>query len=132
MEIPTLLPARIVSIPLRGEMFVRHHQHSDASAPTLLLLHGWTASCDTQFFAAYEALSQDFSIVGVDHRGHGRGLRPNTPVSLEDCADDAAAVGADPGDDVSGSGSQRAADAPVSSGWKRITKPARKPSAVAA
>jgi 3-oxoadipate enol-lactonase len=91
-EVPFLLTGKIVAVPGRGEMFIRHHQHSDPNAPTLLLLHGWTASCDTQFFAAYEALSQDFSIVGVDHRGHGRGLRPNTPVSLEDCADDAAAV----------------------------------------
>jgi 3-oxoadipate enol-lactonase len=92
MEIPVLLPGRIVQVPLRGEMFIRHHQHSDASAPTLLLLHGWTASCDSQFFAAYEELSQHFSIIGVDHRGHGRGLRPSVPVTLEDCADDAAAV----------------------------------------
>ena len=73
-------------------MFVRHHQHPDTSAPTLLLLHGWTASCDSQFFSAYEELSQHFSIIGVDHRGHGRGLRPSVPVTLEDCADDAAAV----------------------------------------
>jgi pimeloyl-ACP methyl ester carboxylesterase len=73
-------------------MFVRHHQHPDSSKPTLLLLHGWTASCDSQFFSAYEELSQHFSIIGVDHRGHGRGLRPSVPVTLEDCADDAAAV----------------------------------------
>jgi len=91
-EIPFLLPGKIVDVPGRGEMFVRHHQHSDSSVPTLLLLHGWTASCDSQFFAAYEELSQHFSIIGVDHRGHGRGLRPSVPVNLEDCADDAAAV----------------------------------------
>lgn len=91
-EVPFLLTAKIVDVPGRGEIFVRHHQHSDSSAPTLLLLHGWTASCDLQFFAAYEELSKYFSIIGVDHRGHGRGLRPNVPVTLEDCADDAAAV----------------------------------------
>ena len=91
-EAPFVLPGKIVDLPGRGEMFVRHHQHSDSSKPTLLLLHGWTASCDSQFFAAYEELSQHFSIIGVDHRGHGRGLRPSVPVTLEDCADDAAAV----------------------------------------
>ena len=91
-ETPFLLPGKIVDVPGRGEMFVRHYQHADSSAPTLLLLHGWTASCDLQFVAAYEELSQHFSIIGVDHRGHGRGLRPNVPVTLEDCADDAAAV----------------------------------------
>ena len=91
-EVPFLLPGKIVDVPGRGEMFVRHHQHSDSSAPTLLLLHGWTASCDAQFFTAYKELAQHFSIVGVDHRGHGRGLRPSTAFTLEDCADDAASV----------------------------------------
>ena len=91
-ENPFLLPGKIVDVPGRGEMFVRHHQHSDSSVPTLLLLHGWTASSDLQFFSAYEELAKYFSIIGVDHRGHGRGLRPHCPVTLEDCADDAAAV----------------------------------------
>lgn len=92
MPVPELLPGRIVHLPGRGEIFVRHHQHEDASRPTVLLLHGWTASCDTQFFTAYEELKREYSIIGVDHRGHGRGLRPNRAFSLEDCADDAAAV----------------------------------------
>jgi pimeloyl-ACP methyl ester carboxylesterase len=92
VEIPHLLPGRIVHLPGRGEIFVRHHIHRDPNAPTLLLLHGWTASSDLQFFTAYEELSRDYSIVGVDHRGHGRGLRPNRPFALEDCADDAADV----------------------------------------
>ena len=91
-ENPFLLPGKIVDVPGRGEMFVRHHQHSDSSVPTLLLLHGWTASSDLQFFSAYEELAKYFSIIGVDHRGHGRGLRPSVRVTLEDCADDAAAV----------------------------------------
>ena len=38
-QIPDLLPGRIVALPGRGEMFVRHHQHRDASRPTVLLLH---------------------------------------------------------------------------------------------
>jgi pimeloyl-ACP methyl ester carboxylesterase len=92
LDLPYLLPGRIVTLPNRGEMFIRHHLHADANAPTLLLLHGWTASSDTQFFTAYEALAAEYSIVGVDHRGHGRGLRPDVPFSLEDCADDAADV----------------------------------------
>ena len=92
MDVPFLLPGKIVSLPGRGEMVVRHHQHSDASAPTLLLLHGWTASSDTNFFAAYEELAAKYSIIGVDHRGHGRGVRPDERFSLEACADDAADV----------------------------------------
>ena len=89
---PDLLPARMVTVRGRGEFFVRHHVHPDPSAPIVLLLHGWTASSDLQFFTAYGELSQIASIVGIDHRGHGRGLRPDVAFTLEDCADDAAAV----------------------------------------
>ena len=64
-QIPDLLPGRIVALPGRGEMFVRHHQHRDASRPTVLLLHGWTASCDTQFFTAYGALAEEYD-AGTD------------------------------------------------------------------
>lgn len=91
-EMPWLLPGKIVSVPGRGEMFVRHHEHADPARPTLLLLHGWTATADLQFFTAYRELSHDYSIIAVDHRGHGRGLRPNTRFTIEDCADDAAEV----------------------------------------
>lgn len=92
LDLPELPPGKVVTLPGRGEIFVRHHEHPNTGAPTLLLLHGWTASADTQFFTAYEALASGYSIVAVDHRGHGRGLRPNRPFSLEDCADDAADV----------------------------------------
>ena len=92
MELPDLLPGRVLTLPGRGEMFVRHHQHRDPSRPTVLLLHGWTANCDTQFFTAYDELAAEYSVIGVDHRGHGRGLRPNRTFSLEDCADDAVAA----------------------------------------
>jgi len=90
--IPPLLPGRVVHIDGRGEFFVRHHQHPDPTRPTVLMLHGWTASVDTQFFTVYEELAQHFSLIGTDHRGHGRGLRLAPKFTLEDCADDAAAV----------------------------------------
>lgn len=76
----------------RGEVFYRHHQHPDPDAPMLLLLHGWTASADLQFFTAYEDLARDFSFIAIDHRGHGRGMRPTERFELEDVADDAAAL----------------------------------------
>lgn len=91
-DVPDLLPGRLVTLPGRGEILVRHWHHPDQSRPTLLLLHGWTANCDTQFFTAYDALAAEYSIIGVDHRGHGRGLRTDTIFTLEDCADDAADV----------------------------------------
>ena len=36
LEIPPLLPGRVITLPGRGEMFIRHHQHTDSSAPTVL------------------------------------------------------------------------------------------------
>jgi pimeloyl-ACP methyl ester carboxylesterase len=92
MNLPWLPDAAVVALPGRGEILVRRHVHPDASAPTVLLLHGWTANADTQFFTAYRRLAESCSFVTVDHRGHGRGLRPAGEFGLEDCADDAAAV----------------------------------------
>ncbi len=89
---PWLPPAQIVRVDGRGEFFVRRHVHPDPAAPTVLLLHGWTASSDLQFLAAYEALGEMCSFIGIDHRGHGRGLRTLQPFELDDVADDAAAV----------------------------------------
>lgn len=89
---PWLPVARIVTIPGRGEFFARHHVHPDPGAPTVLLLHGWTASADLQFFTAYEALAEHCSFIAIDHQGHGRGLRTPAPFQLDDVADDAALV----------------------------------------
>ncbi len=90
---PPWLPAgQVVRIDGRGEFFVRRHVHPDPSAPTVMLLHGWTASSDLQFLGAYEALAEVCSFIGIDHRGHGRGMRSIKQFELEDVADDAAAV----------------------------------------
>ncbi len=89
---PWLPRGEIVLVPGRGEFFVRRHVHPDPDAPTVLLLHGWTASSDLQFVAAYRALAEVCSFVGIDHRGHGRGFRSTQPFELSDVADDAAAV----------------------------------------
>ncbi len=90
---PHVPPGAVRHLPNRGEIFYRHHRHPDPTAPTLLLLHGWTASADLQFFTAYETLAEAYSFVAVDHRGHGRGIRNvREPFRLEDAADDAAAL----------------------------------------
>jgi len=92
LRLPWLPAGRLLRIEGRGEMFVREHRHADPAAPVVLLLHGWTASSDLQFFTAYEALAERCSFIGIDHRGHGRGLRSPDAFALEDVADDAAAV----------------------------------------
>jgi len=88
-----MLPeGHIALLPGRGEIFYRHHQGGQPGLPTLLLLHGWTASADLQWFTAYQELAERYSFIAVDHRGHGRGLRTDVPFRLEDVADDAAAL----------------------------------------
>jgi 3-oxoadipate enol-lactonase len=88
---PGLPPAYIVRLEGRGETFVRHHQ-GPADAPVLLLLHGWTASADLQWCTTYPTLCERWSVIAIDHRGHGRGIRSEEKFTIEDCADDAAAA----------------------------------------
>ena len=61
-------------------------------APTILLLHGWTASADLNWFACYAPLARHYRVLAIDHRGHGRGIRTRARFRLADCADDAAAL----------------------------------------
>lgn len=87
---PVLPPGRVVNLRGRGEVFFRDtggsHPH------TVLLLHGWTVTADLNFFAVYGPLAERHRVVALDHRGHGRGMRAEAPFSLEECADDAAAL----------------------------------------
>ena len=80
-----------VELPGRGTTFARTVP-GPHDAPTVLLLHGWTASCDLNFFTCYEPLGQHYRVVALDHRGHGRGIRSRKVFRLEDCADDAVAL----------------------------------------
>lgn len=88
---PVLPRGEAIELPGRGTTFVRSLD-GPAGAPTLLLLHGWTATADLNFFTCYQPLAEHYRVVAVDHRGHGRGIRSRRPFTLEDCADDAVAV----------------------------------------
>jgi pimeloyl-ACP methyl ester carboxylesterase len=88
---PYLPPGRVVNLPGRGEVFVRDSGGAPAG-PAVLLLHGWTASADLNFFPVYAHLANSYRVIAMDLRGHGRGMRSTEPFSLEDCADDAAAL----------------------------------------
>lgn len=90
-EPPAGLPdARIVHVPGRGELFVR--EAGDRQRPAVLLVHGWMATADLNWFACYGPLAQSFHVVATDVRGHGRGPRPSAPFRLADVADDLAAL----------------------------------------
>jgi pimeloyl-ACP methyl ester carboxylesterase len=91
-ELPWMPDGRIVSVPQRGEFFVRYFKHENANAPVVALLHGWTGNADINFFPVYAELARNYSILAVDHHGHGRGLRTHDRFTLEDCADDVVAI----------------------------------------
>src|SRR5947209_9348913 len=102
-----LLPARTVHVPGRGEFFLRDSgerpsgrslgSSAGAELPgggrTVMLLHGWMASADLNWSVLYSDLVRaGYRVLAIDHRGHGRGLRPLAPFRLIDCAADAAGV----------------------------------------
>jgi 3-oxoadipate enol-lactonase len=83
-------PAQTVRIPDQGEFFVRD---TGGSGPVVMLLHGWMASADLNWWPLYGDLREaGYRALAMDHRGHGRGLRPLRRFRLRDCAADAAAV----------------------------------------
>lgn len=88
---PALPEGRVIELPGRGSTFVRTID-GPRGAPTLLLLHGWTATADLNWFHCYAPLGERYRVVALDHRGHGRGIRTKKPFRIEDCADDAMAV----------------------------------------
>jgi len=94
---PHELPAaRTVVVEGRGEFFLRDTDPTAAAGddrPVVLLLHGWLVSSDLNWHAAYRPLHEaGYRVLALDHRGHGRGLRPLVPFRLADCAADAAAL----------------------------------------
>lgn len=90
-ETPGLPEGRWVELPARGVTYVREAT-GPPGAPTLLLLHGWTVNSALNWFASFGPLSEHFRVVALDHRGHGQGIRSWRRFTLEDCADDAAAL----------------------------------------
>lgn len=88
---PGVPDGRFVELPGRGTTFVRERTGPEG-APTLVLLHGWTASSALNWFTTYDALASRFHVLAIDHRGHGFGLRTPDRFRLADCADDVAVL----------------------------------------
>lgn len=61
-------------------------------APTVVLLHGLGATTALNFPGGFDALSGRFRVLGLDHRGHGQGLRARDPFTLEQAAADVIAI----------------------------------------
>ena len=67
-------------------LFYRYQPKEDASAPTLLLLHGW--GCDGSIFSFIEDGFRDMaSFVTVDFPGHGKSGEPPVPWGVGEYAE---------------------------------------------
>ncbi len=83
-------PARTIRVPDRGELFLRD---TGGDGPPVMLLHGWMATADLNWCGTYgDLVDAGYRVLAIDHRGHGRGLRPLASFRLTDCAGDAAAA----------------------------------------
>jgi 3-oxoadipate enol-lactonase len=90
---PPILPqGRFVELADGGTLLVR--EAGKRHLPPIILLHGWTATADLNWFTCFDALAAHHRVIAFDHRGHGTGLRTRERFSLEACADDAVAVAA--------------------------------------
>jgi 3-oxoadipate enol-lactonase len=88
---PPLPRGERIELPGRGTTFVRMVA-GPPGAPTVLLLHGWIASGGLNWFTSFAPLSQRYTVIAPDMRGHGRGIRSRRRFRLADCADDMAAL----------------------------------------
>ncbi len=82
---------RKLKLPGRGTTWVRDVE-GPRGAGTVVLLHGLGATGLLNWFPAIGPLAVSYRVVTVDHRGHGRGIKPRGRFRLEDCADDVAAI----------------------------------------
>src|SRR5438045_2544202 len=82
---------RFVDLPGRGRTHVIDID-GPPGGPTVLVLHGLSATAALNWFPSLAPLSRTYRVLAIDHRGHGRGIRSPRRFTLEDCADDAAAL----------------------------------------
>lgn len=82
-------PGRRIELARRGSSFVCE-VGGPHGAPTVVLLHGWTATAALNWLWTFDPLSQYFNVIAPDLRGHGRGVRSRRPFRIHDAADDVA------------------------------------------
>jgi 3-oxoadipate enol-lactonase len=89
---------RTVHLPGRGRTHVLEAP-GPAGAPTVVLLHGLGATAGINWAGSMEQLSQRYRVLAPDQRGHGRRPLSLRLFTLEDCADDVAALADAVGED---------------------------------
>lgn len=85
-DLPT---GEYLELPGRGTTFITDSGPRDA--PVLFLLHSVATTGLLCWYPVIPALNDDFRVITIDHRWHGRGIR-SADFTLELCADDAMAV----------------------------------------
>ena len=89
---PFVPPGRFVELAGRGNTFIREVA-GPPGAPTIVLLHGLSATGGLNWAWAFEPLGRQYHVIAIDHRGHGHGISARR-FRLADCADDVAALAA--------------------------------------
>lgn len=82
-------------MPYANNDGIRIHYHVDGEGPPLVLQHGFSDSLRAWYVFGYvEALKNDYQLILVDARGHGKSDKPHEPESyeLEILVDDIVAV----------------------------------------
>jgi 3-oxoadipate enol-lactonase len=86
-----LAPGVPLELPGRGRTCVIDLAGPSPHAPTLILVHALATTAALSWYPSMTELSQHYRVIAFDQRWHGRGIKSDT-FSLEDCADDVAAV----------------------------------------
>jgi 3-oxoadipate enol-lactonase len=80
-----------LDLPGRGRTYVIDLAGPTPDAPTLILLHALATTAALSWYPSMHSLAEHYRVIAFDQRWHGRGIQAQT-FSLEDCADDVAAV----------------------------------------
>jgi pimeloyl-ACP methyl ester carboxylesterase len=86
-----LPPGQLVHLDGRGDAYVVDTGEPYPGAPTVLLLHAVATTASLCWFTTVEELMDDYRVVLMDQRWHGRGV-PSDRFSLTECADDVAVL----------------------------------------
>jgi 3-oxoadipate enol-lactonase len=91
--VPPLPSGSMVDLPGRGSTYVvdTGPPAGRDDAPTLVLLHALACTGLLTWYPSLATLSARYSVITLDQRWHGRGIR-SPRFRLEDCADDAVAL----------------------------------------
>lgn len=87
----TVPTGTMIELPGRGSTYLIDSDDGASDRPTMILLHSLTCTGILTWYPVFERLSRKGRVVVFDQRWHGRGIR-SPRFTLEDCADDVAAV----------------------------------------